>query len=228
MAQMRLGLGWTAAELVAHLEQLRGLERNFPEESLEEMTKVLGWRARHSEALVARESPGPPLRAGPFARAKDAVASFAFSDPSIVRAHFDPHAPLLGRRMLLDLQAFGVHYLCGTVVAAVRDADEGGVSTFGFRYDTLQGHPERGLEWFVVTKDHDTGEIRFRIRSRWRDGEFPNWWTHLGFSTLAPHYRRRWLRRAHERLAKLVRRPLGHLLGGSQPGHGSGLHEKLP
>jgi uncharacterized protein (UPF0548 family) len=222
---MRLGSGWTAAELVEHLEGLGDLDRNFDVASMEEMTRSAGWRAQSSEALVARESPGRPLRSGPFAKAKEAITSFAFSDPSIVRAHFDPRAPLLGRRMLLDLQAFGVHCLCGTIVSAVLEEEKEGRSAFGFRYDTLQGHPERGLEWFVVTKDHDSGEVRFRIRSRWRDGEFPNWWTHAGFLTLAPHFRRRWLRHAHERLARMIRPPLGHVLGGSGSNRRSPLHE---
>ena len=217
MWRMRLGTGWTTAELVEYLERIREIPRNFEETSIEQMTRAAGWRMRHSEALVARESPGRPLRAGPFARAREAITNFAFSDPTIVRAHFDAHEPLLGRRMLLDLQAMGVHFLCGTVVAAIRDDEGDGTSAFGFRYDTLQGHPERGLEWFVVTKTWDTGEIHFRIRSRWRDGDFPNWWTHLGFSALSPHYRRRWLRQAHERLAKIIRPPLTHILGGSTP-----------
>ena len=28
-----------------------------------------------------------------------------------------------------------------------------------FRYDTLEGHIERGYEWFLLTKDHATGGI---------------------------------------------------------------------
>jgi uncharacterized protein (UPF0548 family) len=225
VARVRLGTGWTAAELVEQLEHLRALERNFPETSTEEMTRAAGWRLRESEALVARESPGRPLRAGPFARAKDVITGFAFSDPSIVRAHFDARQPLLGRRMLLDLQAAGMHMLCGTIVSAVRDDRDEGESAFGFRYDTLKGHPERGIEWFVVTKNHDSGEIRFHVRSRWRDGDFPNWWIHAGFLALAPHYRRRWLRRAHERLAKMIRPPLGHVVRGTPPSRGSPLRE---
>jgi uncharacterized protein (UPF0548 family) len=223
--RIRLGTGWTAAELVEQLERLRGLERNFEERSEDEMTRVGGWRTRRSEALVARESPGRPLRAGPFAKARDAITGFAFSDPSIVRAHFDAREPLIGRRMLLDLQAVGMHILCGTIVAQVRDEVGEHHSAFGFRYDTLQGHPERGVEWFVITKDHATGELRFVISSRWRDAEFPNWWSHAGFLALAPHYRRLWLRRAHERLAKLIRPPLRHVVRGTPPSGDFPLHE---
>lgn len=204
MAEWRAGRGWSRDELTDRLAALGRLRRSFPEERQDEMTPDAGWRAERSESLVAREPPGPPVRDGPFERAAAAVASFDFSDARIVIGYFDPREPLLGRRMILELHVLGLRYLCGVVVARVaRDADARR-ARYGFRYDTLEGHIERGSEWFLVTKDHDSGEVRFRIQSRWRPGDFPNWWSRVGFLLLARRYRALWLRRAHEHLRALA------------------------
>jgi uncharacterized protein (UPF0548 family) len=161
----------------------------------EEMTAARGWNHYHSEAVVAREPEGDER----FARARTAVANYQFSNPRIVTAHFDPAGPLLQRRILLEIQVLGLHYLCPALVNRVRD--EAGV--FGFRYDTLDGHIERGVEWFLLTKDAK-GDIRFRIEARWQRGELPNWWSRLGFILLARRYQRRWHRQAHQRVSMLA------------------------
>lgn len=204
MAEIRALRGWTHDELADRLVALADLPHSVPPAPLDELDVEQGWRVEHSEAVVGRELPGPPAAEGLFERAKQALDAYAFSDPTIVEAHFDPANPLLGRHMLLELKVLGLHYLCGVEVVDVKDEDYDHTSVFGFRYDTLAGHLERGGEWFVVTKDHATGEIRIGITSRWRLGDMPNAWTRAGFRVLAPYYRALWLRRAHERLRALL------------------------
>jgi hypothetical protein len=131
-----------------------------------------------------------------------------FSDPGIIIAHFEPDVPLLGRPMLLEIRALRLmHYLGGGVVGATRSEQDAERTIFGFRYDTLEGHIERGVEWFLLTKLHATGEIRFRIEAAWRPGQFPNWWSRVGFNWIGPMYQKVWHRRAHALLATLVRDP---------------------
>jgi hypothetical protein len=77
----------------------------------------------------------------------------------------------------------------------------------GFRYDTLEGHIERGFEWFLLTKEHATGEVRFKIEAHWQLGQFPNWWSRLGFRLIGEHYRTLWRHRAPERLRELAEQP---------------------
>lgn len=134
-----------------------------------------------------------------FARARIALASYQFSDRDIVVAHFDPAPPLLTRRLLLEIKVIGLHYLCPAEVTGVRDEPH----VYGFRYDTLAGHIERGVEWFLLTKNH-RGEIRFRIEARWKRGQLPNWWSRLGFILLSGYYQRRWHRCAHRRMSLLA------------------------
>jgi uncharacterized protein (UPF0548 family) len=192
-AEWRLGRGWSAAELAQRLEALTPLPVTAGE-------AIAGGTSHHSQAVIAREPPGPPLPGGSFTRAQALVRDYQFSDPSIVRGHFDQQAPLLGRRMLLEIQVWGQHYLCGVVVGAVRDERDEERTAWGYRYDTLAGHLEAGAEWFLLTKDHASGEIHFRIEARWREGQFPSWWSRVGFAVLARRYQRAWHRRAYLRL----------------------------
>lgn len=195
MAEWRVFGGWSSAELRPRLDALATLGHNFdaPEE---QMIGERGWQHYHSEAVIARGGDDEQAR---FARAKTALATYQFSDPSIVVAHFDPDRPLHGRRLLLEIKIWGLHYLCPAVVSHVRDEAD----VFAFRYDTLAGHFERGVEWFLLTKEPN-GDLRFRIEARWMRGAFPNWWSHLGFIAVGGFYQRRWHRRAHGRLSRLA------------------------
>jgi uncharacterized protein (UPF0548 family) len=194
MAEWRLWSKWPAEAVKARLERARSSIVNF--DALEQdMSGERGWHHYHSEAVIASELEGDDR----FARARVALVNYQFSDPAIVLAHFDPAEPLPGRLMLLEIQVLGLHYLCPAVVNRVRE--EPGV--FGFRYDTLEGHIERGVEWFLLTKN-DRGEIRFRVEARWREGDFPNWWSRVGFLILSGYYQRKWHRRAHHRLSLLA------------------------
>jgi uncharacterized membrane protein/uncharacterized protein (UPF0548 family) len=188
-------------------DRLAALERLGPNFDTEphDLSLERGWNRYYSEAMLGCEPPGQPWSDGAFARARTGIQNYEFSDPRIVTAHFDPRQPLEGRRMLLEIRVLGLRYLCGVVVGEVRSEDDEERTTFGFRYDTLEGHIERGSEWFVLTQCKRTGELRYRIEAFWRPGEFPNWWSQVGFRVLAPLYQRHWHHRAQHRLACLAR-----------------------
>jgi uncharacterized protein (UPF0548 family) len=194
MAEWRLFSSWSSEALAARMRRMAEARLNFDAVE-EDMTGDHGWHHYYSEAIVARERDGDAC----FRRASAALANYQFSDPSVVTAHFDPAAPLLGRRLLLEVKVLGLRYLCPAVVNKVREER----AIFGFRYDTLEGHIERGVEWFLLTKN-DEGEIRFRIEARWQRAELPNWWSRLGFIVLAGHYQRQWHREAHRRMSLLA------------------------
>jgi hypothetical protein len=138
MAEWRFMRGWSDRELLARLDHMRTLDRNF------DPTVRDGWSAHRSVAVVARELPGAPAPSGAFERLCDAVANYEFSDPDIVTAHFDRDTPLEKRRLLLELKVLGLRYLCAAAVMRVRKETDEKSSWFGFRYDTLQAHIERG------------------------------------------------------------------------------------
>src|SRR4051812_44898376 len=179
----RWGRGFSAAELEQELARLPSLASTGPSSETEAATDPT-WHHYYSEALIAQEIPGPPEPGGAFERARAGIAQYAFSDTSIVEGHFDHRRELQGRPMLLEIKVLGLHILCGVTVRAVREEQTATTSTWGFRYDTLEGHVESGAEWFLLSKEHATGKVRFRIQATWHDGTLPNWWTRIGFSVL--------------------------------------------
>jgi uncharacterized protein (UPF0548 family) len=204
MALWRFGRGWSETAMRNYLAELAHRPVNFDARP-EDMVPAHGWTIDGSEDEIGTEPEGPPVIDGPFARARQAIINYDFSDPSIVTGHFDPNAPVVGRNMLLELKVLGFRFLCGVRVHGLRDDLERGTSVFGFRYDTLEGHIERGYEWFLLTKDHATGGIHFKIEAHWRQGDFPSLWSRVGFRLIGEHYRRLWRRRAPDRLRRLIR-----------------------
>lgn len=198
MGDWRFLRGWSKQELERGLQARRGLALNYDPGAPKAAED--GWRKFAAETPIAREGPGPPDPGGAFEKAWEAIVRYEFSDPRIVAGHFDPSAPLDGRTMLLELKALGFRFLAGTLVTATRLEAADLHTVHGYRYDTLRGHVEAGWEWFLLTKSHATGEVRFRIESEWRPGDFPNAWSRVGFRFLARHYQRRWIRRAQQRL----------------------------
>ncbi len=194
MAEWRLLRGWSTDELKIRTERLATAGLNF-DATEAEMTGARGWQHYHSEAVIAVEPEGDTR----FERARVALANYQFSDPATVTAHFDPTGALLMRRILLEIKVLGLRYLCPALVTHVRDES----TVYGFRYDTLEGHIERGVEWFLLSKNEE-GEIRFRIEARWKHGELPNWWSRVGFLVLAGRYQRQWHLEAHRRLSLLA------------------------
>lgn len=202
MRRWRFGGGWSEDGVRERLRALERVDRNF--DLGEPKTPERGWRRHESETTVARERAGPPEPGGAFERARDAIARYEFSDPDIVMAHFDREDRLEGRRMLLELKALGFRFLGGTVVGAVRNEATAMETVFGYRYETLEGHVERGWEWFLLKKSHATGDVRFRIAADWQPGDFPNRWSRIGFELIGVRYQRRWVRNAHARLRHLL------------------------
>lgn len=198
----RIHRGWSAAELEQRLADVPRLTSTAPRS--EQDAQDARWRRYHSQAVIAREPPGRPLPDGPFMRARKLITLYAFSDPRIVEAHFDPRGALAGRPMLLELKSIGGRFLCAVRVGAVRDDGDVDQTVWGYRYDTCAGHIESGWEWFLLTKRHETGEIWFRIEAVWRPGDFPNLVTRAGFALLGKRYQRAWHRLAYLRLRELL------------------------
>lgn len=201
----RYGRPFSPDQITRELRRIRSVPANHPERNFDCMTEAKGWATERASWDLGWEVPGPPEPDGIFERACRAVERYEFSDPEIVCGHFDPDEPLRGRTMLLELKALGVRVLSGVRVTDVDRREDDRLTCWGFRYDTLQGHVERGAEWFRVTKDHRTGEVCFFIESRWRWGELPAWWLRRGVPALAPYYRNLWMQRAAVRLRALTR-----------------------
>lgn len=216
MALWRFGGGWSEQTMKYYLSELAHRKVNF-ETPVGEMEPEHGWTVDGTEEAIGREPPGPPLPDGIFARARQGLMNYDFSDPRIVEGHFDPNVPFVGRNMLLELKVMGFRFLSGVRVHSIREESKEDQTVFGFRYDTLDGHIERGYEWFYLTKDHETGEVRFKIEAHWRLGDFPNWWSAAGFKLFGERYRERWRHEAPARLRRVAHRAVEK--PNAEPGH---------
>jgi uncharacterized protein (UPF0548 family) len=206
VALWRFGGSWSDETMKAYLAELARRKVNFTEDPAN-MTPENGWTVDGGERTLGHEPLGPPLPDGLFSKSRQGLINYDFSDPGIVEGHFDPQDPFVGRNMLLEIKCLGLHFLGGTRVHGVRDEVGEKGTVFGFRYDTLEGHIERGFEWFLLTKDHETGEVRFKIEAHWRLGDFPNWWSALGFKLIGERFRARWRDEAPLRLQRLAQNP---------------------
>lgn len=207
MALWRFLRSWPESTMKAYLADLERRKVNF-DVPFERMTPENGWIVDGSEDQIGVETSGPPMPDGVFERARQGLINYDFSDPRIVVGHYDPAAPFVGRNMLLEIKVLGLRFLSGVRVHSVREENLEDRTIFGFRYDTLEGHIERGCEWFLLVKEHRTGEIVFKIEAHWRHGEFPNWWSKLGFLILGDRMRRLWRHRAPCRLRRLAHQPV--------------------
>ncbi len=206
-APWRFGSSWPSDYLRTFIAELAQRKTNYGEPP-ENLTEEAGWTVDGAESSLGFEPPGAPVVDGLFERAKQGILNYDFSDPRIVVGHFDPKSPLIGRNIALEIKVLGLRFLGGARVMDAREENTAAESVFGFRYDTLEGHFERGFEWFLLTKNHATGEVRFKIEAHWRVGLFPNWWSKMGFLLIGQFYRRWWRNLAPGRLKELARKPL--------------------
>jgi uncharacterized protein (UPF0548 family) len=204
VADWRFLIGWSDAELRAHLAALRGLEPNFRTPEYR-MTQARGWHHDRIGAFLGREPTGSPLRHGFYAGARAALLAFEFSDPRIVEVHYDPATPLAGRDVLLVIKALGLGFLCGVRVLGSGDRTTSRWTVTTLRLVTLEGHIERGTERIRLFKDHRTGVVHFRLASRWKPGQVPNWWSRVGFHGVNVFYRDTWHRHLRDRLRRAGR-----------------------
>jgi Domain of unknown function (DUF1990) len=132
---------------------------------------------------------------------------YAFADPALVEARYDPQVPLEQREMLLILHALGARIFAGVRVAAAgdgaRSADGRQAQVSFWNYRTLEGHVEAGQRDFEVWKWLDSGEVVFRTHAVSRAAE-TNPLVQLGFRLLGRHKQVEFGRRACTRMALLT------------------------
>ena len=191
------------------LERLHGLPVNYDAARLDLDDPPPGWLVDERCQPLTGEPAGPPRDGGSWEIARRLISGYEFADPSLVRAFYEPGAPLLGREMVLELRALNlVRIYVGVRVAEVHDGVRAVghrvASVFGWAYRTLAGHVEQGqMEWMVF-KWHDTGAVEFRVRAVSRPAPIPNPVIRIGFMVLRRHERRLFLDGTERRMRELT------------------------
>ena len=171
---------------------------NFDPAGLEYASIAGGWTFTDLCQALPSEPPGAPIEEGSWQIARRLMRGYEFADPSIVRAYYDPKAPLEGRNMLLKLQALGIAHLyvgvrVGNVYEGVREIEGNRACVWGWNYRTLEGHVEMGQMDWEVWKWLGDGRVEFRVHAVARLAHIRNPIVRLGFFLLREHERQAFL-----------------------------------
>jgi uncharacterized protein (UPF0548 family) len=188
---------------------LRGLRRaqvNFDADEVD----PAGWHIDTCRSALPAEAPGPPERDGPWETACRLLEAYEFSDPDLIRAVYAEGEPLLGRDMLLEGRFWMLRFSMGVRVTAVvdeeRPPDE---RVWGWAYETLEGHIERGRMSYEVVKHQDTGEVELVIVAHSQGAPTLGPFTTLGWKLFGRRRQLRFYRECGVRLAAGVRERRG-------------------
>lgn len=187
----------------ARLEGLRRRPLNFDPGKIDGP----GWLRDDYRQPLPSEPPGPPEPGGSWEVARRLSRAYAFADPALVEARFDPNMPLEDRDMLLILHTLGVRIYAGVRVGEAgdetREVDGRPVEVSFWNYRTLEGHVEAGQRDYEVRKWLDTGDVDFRTHAVSRPAE-TNPVFHAGFQLLGRHKQVEFGRRACARMQLLT------------------------
>lgn len=198
----------------ARIDALSSLPLNFDLERRDEFTAANGWHVDDFQTELPPEPPGPPVPAGSWETARRILREYRFADPGIITGIFVPDTPLEQRVMLLRGRAFGLTFWFGTKVGGViderRQGEGGEQQVWGFNYQTLKGHLERGQMEFTVIKLLASGKVAFRINAFSQAGDIGNPIVRFGFRLFGRRVQLRFIKRSLERMRRLVADELGH------------------
>jgi len=210
------------------LANLAGRSLNFDPAELEGAGEHSGWHVDDYREPLPPEPPGAPARGGTFEIARRLMGDYAFADPKIVHAVYDPAAGLANRNMLLQARFGPLRFFVGCRVSAIVDetpyVDGRPVRVWGWSYGTLEGHFERGQMDYAAWKWLDDGAVEFRIHVVSRRAKVGNPIVRLGFRLVGRREQQRFARRACERMGELVQRELR----GARAGAGGSLSVTEP
>lgn len=189
----------------ALLAELADKPVNYDADALDVAHPPRGWSIDRRCQPLRTEPPGDPVPEGSWEIARRLIRGYEFADPSLVRAHYDKHAPLEGRNMLLELRAFNViRVYVGTRVVKVYDEtrhiDGRDARVFGWAYRTLEGHVEEGQMDWQVWKWTDAGQVEFRVHAVSHTAPIANPVVRAGFALVKAHERSLFLDSTNRRM----------------------------
>ena len=194
------------------LADLTGRALNFDPAALAGAGPHTGWHVDDYREPLPAEPPGEPVEGGSFVVAQRLMSDYAFADPRIVRAVYDPAHGLANRNMLLQARFGPLRFFFGCSVGAITDetrtVDGRAVRIWGWSYGTLERLLERGQMDWMLWKWLDDGAVEFRVHAVSRRAKVGNPIVRLGFRLVGRREQKRFARRACARMGALVEREL--------------------
>jgi uncharacterized protein (UPF0548 family) len=192
-------------DYVTALAKLRDREVNYDPSEV----RPPEWNFDVHRSVVGRERPGPPEPRGVWEAARDLVRDYEFTPPELIRAVYNRRDPLLGRNLLLEGRFYLLRFYMGVRITAVvdetRDQQE---KVWGWAYETLEHHLERGKVTYEVIKHLDSGQIEFVASCQSQRSPAVGLVLRLGWWFFGRRTQLRFYRRCAQRLRELVKTSL--------------------
>lgn len=157
------------------LAALGRLAVNFDATDVDALVAGGGWRVDDLVEPLPHEGSGPPVDGGSWQVARKIMDEYQLADPGVVRAFYDPEAPMPSRDMLLKIRfaalPLWVGVRIGDVYERTLELDGRQVHLFGWSYRTLEGHFEQGQMHYELWKWIDSGDVEFHLRAVSRPAE---------------------------------------------------------
>lgn len=202
--------------LLARLAEIDRMQPTVDLAKRDSYVAAAGWQVDAREVALPGELPGPPLPDASFAIACSILSEYSFPPSRLIRGRFDPRVPLARRSMLLTATYLWMRFELPVRVSRVIDESREGAAgreqVWGYSYQTLAGHIERGEISFEIVKTLATGLVRFRIHSFSQTGHIANLLHRIGFRFVG---RRLQARFAVESLRNMQRLVAGALTTGT-------------
>jgi hypothetical protein len=191
------------------LARLRTRGLNFDPQTDGPFTAENGWRIDKYRRSLPPELPGDPVAGGSWEAARRLSEDYAFVDPRLVRAFYDPREPLAGRTILLEVRFWGLRVYAGVRAGPIEDStrQEAGrqARVWAWNYRTLEDHFEVGQIDYEVWKWLDSGDVEFRVEAISRPARIDQPIVRLGFRLFGRGTQVRFARSACDRMASLTR-----------------------
>ena len=199
--------------LLARLSDIAKMQPTIDLTKRASYVAATGWNVDAREVPLSPEPRGDPLPDASFAAACTILRQYTFPPSRLIRGRFDPTAPLDGRAMLLTAtylwMTFELPVRVSRVIDSRRDAPGGTEQVWGYSYETLAGHLERGEITFEIIKSLRSGAVRFRIASFSQTNHIPNLIHRIGFRFVGRRLQARFAVESLQNMQRLVLQSLG-------------------
>ena len=167
------------------------------------------WHFDVHRSLVGRERPGPPEPHAVWATACELVRDYEFTPPELIRAVYHRRDPLLGRNLLLEGRFSVLRFYMGVrITVLIDETRHQRERVWGWSYQTLDHHLERGKVTYEVVKHLDTGEVEFVASCHSQRSPAVGPILRLGWRLFGRRAQLRFYHRCGQRLRDLVRASL--------------------
>ncbi|GAA4240094.1 hypothetical protein GCM10022254_63550 [Actinomadura meridiana] len=187
---------------------LHRLSLNFDPRQHDMERSEKGWHVDDYRQQLPPEPPGPPVSGGSWEVARRLVRNYEYADPAVIRRICRSGPPEPGRDMLLEARFYGLRFHLGLRVGGVVDTtiEKNGrqARVWGWNYQTLEGHLERGQMSQEVRKWLDTGEVEFHIHVFSQGASASHPVVRLGFLIFGRYMQLKFYKRACRRMRTLT------------------------